>query len=1062
MDKNNIKILCLNKKDADLKHRIDHINFLLDKHKPHFLGLNELQKHKHDTVSPYQFPGYRLEFDNLDKTDGWSRTGILVKNNIKYKRRRDLESEGTSTVWLQVGCTGRKHFLLQCLYRQFQRPGRIASKSQQSQNNRWDTILEKWSLASNEDREIISIGDFNMDSISWDKPWNETPEYEKHKQTFYNKLKEKILMTGTFKLNTEHTRVDHQPGGRATCLDHIYTTNPERISSHHTHQSTFSDHALLELNKKCKKFQNTKNFIKIRSMKNFDRTQYKENLKEHPLFIETLYTKDPDTIAQNITQMIQESLAEMSPVIRIQMSSKNQNPISQTARDAITERDNAHKTAKLTPTIENQRQYRHLRNTANRIIAKERFDRRKAKFQMDGVSDRDKWNLVKSDTGQKLITSPDIIIEGDRYHTKPQEIANSLNRMYISSVRSTINNIPETEINPLKHYKEYLGPVDSKLNLQTVSMSQLRTIIKSMKSTSSTTSDYVSMRVIKEAGTVLQPHLLNLVNSVITSEKYPQQLKITKIVPIPKANKDPTSQAGWRPINVVPALSKVIEKCMLSQVLKYLKTNNFINHSHHGSVQYKNTQTIVQELYEMLLFSLEKGETAAFIQLDQSKAYDVISHHILLQKMKALGFNKKTINIFTSYLGDRKQYVSVDSFSSDTLLVGPQSVTQGSTLSCVMYLIFILDITQIHHAVRHDPNEYRICSGQSSQKYSQCKQTNAKTYVDGNLMRTIPKPNQSLQEAVLQTLERIETYTNANKLALNPEKSRIMIISKDNVLKNEFQVTIGGKVLRHQKKLMVLGNLFTEDLTWDLHVNTVVIPALTNRARTLKQTASIMEHKFRKCYSTAIFMGKMSFAIDAWSGVKQSSLTKLQKLQDRVAKSTMGYKGAKMSSSQRLRALGWLPVSQEALLATHRITHKILHRGVPEELASMMPPNTTNLRLLEAKKLATKPKYLNKNKRTTASYRNRAYCFNTLPNRLTSLKDHKQFGKWLKVYLRDPSKLPKVIPDKPSPNQVPKPLPNQMRNRRRGRARENEQNHGRAHEIPADPNQTTTNRMRAR
>ena len=93
-----MKFLVLNKNDADLKYRIDHINSILDKNKPHFMTLTELQKHKSDTLTQYQFPGYVLEYDDLDKTDGWSRTGVLIRKNIKYKRRRDLETKGTSTV----------------------------------------------------------------------------------------------------------------------------------------------------------------------------------------------------------------------------------------------------------------------------------------------------------------------------------------------------------------------------------------------------------------------------------------------------------------------------------------------------------------------------------------------------------------------------------------------------------------------------------------------------------------------------------------------------------------------------------------------------------------------------------------------------------------------------------------------------------------------------------------------------------------------------------------------------------------------------------------------------
>ena len=115
-------------------------------------------------------------------------------------------------------------------------------------------------------------------------------------------------------------------------------------------------------------------------------------------------------------------------------------------------------------------------------------------------------------------------------------------------------------------------------------------------------------------------------------------------------------------------------------------------------------------------------------------------------------------------------------------------------------------------------------------------------------------------------------------------------------------------------------------------------------------------------------------------------------------------------------------------MATLRMTHKVAHTAVPEELAAKMPPNLRHCRLQDAHKLDTKPHTLNKNKRTRDSFRNCVYIFNTLPNRLTAITDPKRFSRWLKVFTKDPAKLPIVIPTKDEPKQPP----NQTRGSRRG------------------------------
>ena len=322
MSNKNMKFILLNKKDADLRHRIDQVNQILTDHKPQFLILNELQKHKQDKITKHNFHGYKLEHDKLDQLDGYSRTGILIQNQISYKRRHDLESPGLSTVWLQIGTPGTKHFLLQGVYRQYQRLGRKNSISHPAQMERWEQLLANWERAQNEDREILTMGDMNMDSLMWDTPPANQPNYDRQRHQFYLKLREKILDTGTTKLNTEYTRHDNPPHGRKSCLDHSYTTHPEKITNYSTEHSTFSDHAMLTINKRIKKLKITKKYLKIRSMKNYDRIQFKENIQNHPLYISTLYEGSTQIIAQNITTILQQSLETMAPVVRVQLSEK--------------------------------------------------------------------------------------------------------------------------------------------------------------------------------------------------------------------------------------------------------------------------------------------------------------------------------------------------------------------------------------------------------------------------------------------------------------------------------------------------------------------------------------------------------------------------------------------------------------------------------------------------------------------------------------------------------------------------------------------------------------------
>ena len=138
------------------------------------------------------------------------------------------------------------------------------------------------------------------------------------------------------------------------------------------------------------------------------------------------------------------------------------------------------------------------------------------------------------------------------------------------------------------------------------------------------------------------------------------------------------------------------------------------------------------------------------------------------QRWKRLASTTKNLNILASYLKDRRQYVVVDSFPFQLLAVVPNSVTQGLSLSCIMYIIMIMDITSIYHSETYSPSESMKC--QQNNGYPDCENTAARTFVDDNILITKTKNWSSIQQAVSQTIDRLEQYTNANLLALNPRE----------------------------------------------------------------------------------------------------------------------------------------------------------------------------------------------------------------------------------------------------------------------------------------------------
>ena len=105
-------------------------------------------------------------------------------------------------------------------------------------------------------------------------------------------------------------------------------------------------------------------------------------------------------------------------------------------------------------------------------------------------------------------------------------------------------------------------------------------------------------------------------------------------MPLLKTDKNSTAPDSYRGINLLPALGKIIDKAIYQQTLEYLNTKQLIPPQHHGGIKMKSTVTALNTILDSWTTEIEAGEDVAVILLDQSAAYDIIDHKLLLQKWK--------------------------------------------------------------------------------------------------------------------------------------------------------------------------------------------------------------------------------------------------------------------------------------------------------------------------------------------------------------------------------------------------------------------------------------------
>ena len=171
------------------------------------------------------------------------------------------------------------------------------------------------------------------------------------------------------------------------------------------------------------------------------------------------------------------------------------------------------------------------------------------------------------------------IIDGKQLVIGSQKVASALNRHFISKPRKIVENLNvNNHNNPMDYYVKYVPNFKNEFKFKTINMSELRKTFSSIKNTKS--SDYfgISMSILKKIQRSIEPIMLNLINQTITQSKFPELLKISKIIPIPEAN-DFLQLNNYRGINIFSPISKLIEKVWAIQITKYLKEKTYYSTS---------------------------------------------------------------------------------------------------------------------------------------------------------------------------------------------------------------------------------------------------------------------------------------------------------------------------------------------------------------------------------------------------------------------------------------------------------------------------------------------------
>ena len=374
---------------------------------------------------------------------------------------------------------------------------------------------------------------------------------------------------------------------------------------------------------------------------------------------------------------------------------------------------------------------------------------------------------------------------------------------------------------------------------------------------------------------------------------------------------DPTQ---YRPVSILTIISKIFERSAVDQLVTYYNSHNLLNPRQHAYRRYHSTTTILFELIETIKKHIDRGNFVAIATLDLSKAFDSLSHNLILRKLDQMGLNETATKWVKSYLTNRKQLVKFGRIKSNIEDI-ESGVPQGSILGPLLFITCTNDMLE-------KLEEYEIF-----------------TYADDMQIVIKGKNVKELGRKLEIAIIKANDYYNSNSLLCNPTKTEVMLIGTKMRLSNaevlRVEVTNGDetKILIGEKSLKLLGVHIDQNLDWNRQITHVKQKAV-NSIRNLNRINQLIPMKQRRILYTSLVTPHFSYADIIWNNCGSSNCNKIQQAQNYAAKSMLGLCKS-TSSTQALKKLEMIPLADKRKINLAIHVKKALEQKSPENIQNL-------------------------------------------------------------------------------------------------------------------------------
>lgn len=521
-------------------------------------------------------------------------------------------------------------------------------------------------------------------------------------------------------------------------------------------------------------------------------------------------------------------------------------------------------------TLELENQYKNYRNKLHSLIRKTKNDYYQNKITQAGNDYKKIWKIINDITGStkktKQIENISIKSENNDNINNNKEKAEEFNIFFTNLGENMANKIHKVvpAVNFLKNDK-----VENNIFFKPVTKNEVTILISKLKNSSAPGPDKLTATTIKNINEYIILPVTHILNICFQSGKIPSQWKESIVTPVYKSG-DPSELTNYRPISVINNFAKIFENAVKSRLINFFHNHNVITDCQYGFIQNSSTENAVVDFLEKTVNAVDESLKCAAVFLDLAKAFDTVSHNILLDKLNNYGIRGLALRLLRDYLSNRTQSVKIGNTGSSKSVV-KMGVPQGTVLGPILFLVYMNNITQINNL-----------SG------------NIICYADDTVIIFAGKEWEEVKLAGETALRKISLWLNNNLLTLNVLKTKCITFSSTIVNQpNSFCIKLHSSdcqksdcncpLIEKVSQIKYLGVILDQYIRWSEHIVHV-----SNRLRALMHKfyvlRDILSKKNIMILYNSLVESILRYCIVAWGGAFNTTIKIVETTQNIILK----------------------------------------------------------------------------------------------------------------------------------------------------------------------------------